>query len=58
MWLDSGTADAERPRWAERPPLAFIQQVVVKAAVHPYTEGLIMADGQFSNAGRVFSTLL
>ena len=45
VWVQSHTEDKlDRPRWAERQPIGFIQQVIMKAAVHPYTEDLIRSD--------------
>ena len=31
-------------RWADTKPVAFIQQIIIKAAVHPYTDQLIRSD--------------
>ena len=31
-------------RWAETRPVAFIQQIIIKVAVHPYTEHLVRSD--------------
>ena len=42
IWVQSDTED--RPRWLEKPPLGYIQQIIMKAAVHPYTEDLIRSD--------------
>jgi len=34
----------EKPRWLEKQPVGFIQQIIMKAAVHPYTEDLLRND--------------
>merc|ERR1711971_1483041 len=46
IWIhdDTGTGAQDRPRWAETRPVAFIQQVIIKVAVHPYTEHLVRSD--------------
>jgi len=34
----------EKPRWLEKQPVGFIQQIIMKSAVHPYTEDLLRND--------------
>ena len=44
IWVQSDTEEVDRPRWVEKQPIGFIQQIIMKAAVHPYTEDLIRSD--------------
>nr|XP_057909290.1 sterol regulatory element-binding protein cleavage-activating protein isoform X2 [Doryrhamphus excisus] len=48
---------AEWPDWYEGPPVAYIQQVLVKAAVSPWDNSLVPVDVFRSPLGRVFSLL-
>uniref|UniRef100_A0A3Q1GGJ9 Sterol regulatory element-binding protein cleavage-activating protein n=1 Tax=Acanthochromis polyacanthus TaxID=80966 RepID=A0A3Q1GGJ9_9TELE len=47
----------ERPDWYRGPPVAYIQQVLVKAAVSPWDSSLVPVDMFRSPLGRVFSLL-
>ncbi|KAK1806578.1 hypothetical protein P4O66_005088, partial [Electrophorus voltai] len=47
----------ERPDWYRGPPVAYIQQVLVKAAVLPWDSSLVPVDVFRSPLGRVFSLL-
>ncbi|KAM6967692.1 sterol regulatory element-binding protein cleavage-activating protein [Aplochiton taeniatus] len=47
----------EQPDWYRGPPVAYIQQVLVKAAVSPWESGLVPVDVFRSPLGRVFSLL-
>uniref|UniRef100_A0A665TF81 Sterol regulatory element-binding protein cleavage-activating protein n=1 Tax=Echeneis naucrates TaxID=173247 RepID=A0A665TF81_ECHNA len=47
----------ERPDWYRGPPVAYIQQVLVKAAVSPWDSSLVPVDVFRSPLGRVFSLL-
>uniref|UniRef100_A0A8C7I211 Sterol regulatory element-binding protein cleavage-activating protein n=1 Tax=Oncorhynchus kisutch TaxID=8019 RepID=A0A8C7I211_ONCKI len=47
----------ERPDWYRGPPVAYIQQVLVKAAVSPWDSTLVPVDVFRSPLGRVFSLL-
>ncbi|XP_028835659.1 sterol regulatory element-binding protein cleavage-activating protein [Denticeps clupeoides] len=47
----------ERPEWYRGPPVAYIQQVLVKAAVSPWDNTLVPVDVFRSPIGRVFSLL-
>uniref|UniRef100_A0A8C9T4V3 Sterol regulatory element-binding protein cleavage-activating protein n=1 Tax=Scleropages formosus TaxID=113540 RepID=A0A8C9T4V3_SCLFO len=47
----------ERPDWYRGPPVAYIQQVLVKAAVSPWDNRLVPVDAFRSPLGRVFSLL-
>uniref|UniRef100_A0AAR2JTF7 Sterol regulatory element-binding protein cleavage-activating protein n=1 Tax=Pygocentrus nattereri TaxID=42514 RepID=A0AAR2JTF7_PYGNA len=47
----------ERPDWYQGPPVAYIQQVLVKAAVSPWDSSLVPVDVFRSPLGRVFSLL-
>ncbi|XP_077950792.1 sterol regulatory element-binding protein cleavage-activating protein isoform X2 [Gasterosteus aculeatus] len=47
----------ERPDWYRGPPVAYIQQVVVKAAVSPWDSSLVPVDVFRSPLGRAFSLL-
>ncbi|XP_061633902.1 sterol regulatory element-binding protein cleavage-activating protein isoform X3 [Phyllopteryx taeniolatus] len=47
----------ERPDWYQGPPVAYIQQVLVKAAVSPWDNSLVPVDVFRSPLGRVFSLL-
>uniref|UniRef100_A0A3Q2ZDL0 Sterol regulatory element-binding protein cleavage-activating protein n=1 Tax=Kryptolebias marmoratus TaxID=37003 RepID=A0A3Q2ZDL0_KRYMA len=47
----------ERPDWYHGPPVAYIQQVLVKAAVSPWDNNLVMVDVFRSPLGKVFSLL-
>ncbi|KAM7382928.1 hypothetical protein PAMP_002623 [Pampus punctatissimus] len=47
----------ERPDWYRGPPVAYIQQVLVKAAVSPWDSNLVPVDMFRSPLGRVFSLL-
>ncbi|XP_019719304.1 sterol regulatory element-binding protein cleavage-activating protein isoform X3 [Hippocampus comes] len=47
----------ERPDWYQGPPVAYIQQVLVKAAVVPWDNSLVPVDVFRSPLGRVFSLL-
>ncbi|XP_076137055.1 sterol regulatory element-binding protein cleavage-activating protein isoform X2 [Alosa pseudoharengus] len=47
----------ERPEWYRGPPVAYIQQVLVKAAVSPWENTLVPVDVFRSPLGRVFSLL-
>ncbi|CAB1334338.1 unnamed protein product [Coregonus sp. 'balchen'] len=47
----------ERPDWYQGPPVAYIQQVLVKAAVSPWDSTLVPVDVFRSPLGRVFSLL-
>ena len=31
-------------RWADTKPVAYIQQIIIKAAVNPYTDQLVRSD--------------
>lgn len=45
IWVQSDLEEVQdRPRWVEKQPIGYIQQIVMKAAVHPYTEDLIRSD--------------
>uniref|UniRef100_A0A671Q7D7 Sterol regulatory element-binding protein cleavage-activating protein n=1 Tax=Sinocyclocheilus anshuiensis TaxID=1608454 RepID=A0A671Q7D7_9TELE len=48
---------SERPDWYRGPPVAYIQQVLVKAAVSPWDNSLVPVDVFRSPLGRVFSVL-
>uniref|UniRef100_A0A8C1DDD5 Sterol regulatory element-binding protein cleavage-activating protein n=1 Tax=Cyprinus carpio carpio TaxID=630221 RepID=A0A8C1DDD5_CYPCA len=48
---------SERPDWYRGPPVAYIQQVLVKAAVSPWDNSLVPVDVFRSPLGRVFSLL-
>ncbi|XP_066547581.1 sterol regulatory element-binding protein cleavage-activating protein [Amia ocellicauda] len=45
----------DRPDWYRGPPVAYIQQVLVKAAVSPWDNRLVPVDAFRSPLGRVFS---
>ncbi|KAL4617166.1 sterol regulatory element-binding protein cleavage-activating protein isoform X2 [Arapaima gigas] len=47
----------ERPDWYRGPPVAYIQQVLVKAAVSPWDSKLVPVDAFRSPLGRVFALL-
>uniref|UniRef100_A0A7N6AEB9 Sterol regulatory element-binding protein cleavage-activating protein n=1 Tax=Anabas testudineus TaxID=64144 RepID=A0A7N6AEB9_ANATE len=47
----------ERPDWYRGPPVAYIQQVLVKAAVSPWDSSLVPVDVFRSPLGQVFSLL-
>uniref|UniRef100_A0A1A7X877 Sterol regulatory element-binding protein cleavage-activating protein n=1 Tax=Iconisemion striatum TaxID=60296 RepID=A0A1A7X877_9TELE len=47
----------ERPDWYHGPPVAYIQQVLVKAAVSPWDSSLVPVDVFRSPLGKVFSLL-
>ncbi|XP_029958340.1 sterol regulatory element-binding protein cleavage-activating protein isoform X2 [Salarias fasciatus] len=47
----------ERPDWYRGPPVAYIQQVLVKAAVSPWDSSLVPVDVFRSPLGRVFTLL-
>ncbi|KAL2084672.1 hypothetical protein ACEWY4_020190 [Coilia grayii] len=47
----------ERPEWYRGPPVAYIQQVLVKAAVSPWDNTLVPVDVFRSPLGRVFNLL-
>uniref|UniRef100_A0A3Q3JAP9 Sterol regulatory element-binding protein cleavage-activating protein n=1 Tax=Monopterus albus TaxID=43700 RepID=A0A3Q3JAP9_MONAL len=47
----------EQPDWYRGPPVAYIQQVLVKAAVSPWDSSLVPVDVFRSPLGRVFSLL-
>ncbi|XP_076869427.1 sterol regulatory element-binding protein cleavage-activating protein isoform X2 [Brachyhypopomus gauderio] len=47
----------ERPDWYRGPPVAYIQQVLVKGAVSPWDSTLVPVDAFRSPLGRVFSLL-
>ncbi|XP_062321506.1 sterol regulatory element-binding protein cleavage-activating protein isoform X1 [Osmerus eperlanus] len=47
----------EQPDWYQGPPVAYIQQVLVKAAVSPWDSSLVPVDVFRSPLGRVFSLL-
>ncbi|KAJ8415653.1 hypothetical protein AAFF_G00402100 [Aldrovandia affinis] len=47
----------ERPEWYRGPPVAYIQQVLVKAAVSPWDSKLVPVDAFRSPLGRVFTLL-
>ncbi|XP_068426777.1 sterol regulatory element-binding protein cleavage-activating protein [Clinocottus analis] len=47
----------ERPDWYRGPPVAYIQQVLVKAAVSPWDSSLVPVDVFRSPLGRAFSLL-
>ncbi|XP_030637767.1 sterol regulatory element-binding protein cleavage-activating protein isoform X1 [Chanos chanos] len=47
----------ERPEWYRGPPVAYIQQVLVKAAVSPWDNTLVPVDAFRSPLGRVFNLL-
>ncbi|XP_075885449.1 sterol regulatory element-binding protein cleavage-activating protein isoform X1 [Nelusetta ayraudi] len=47
----------ERPDWYQGPPVAYIQQVLVKAAVSPWDSGLVPVDVFRSPLGRAFGLL-
>ncbi|XP_077453989.1 sterol regulatory element-binding protein cleavage-activating protein [Stigmatopora argus] len=47
----------ERPDWYQGPPVAYIQQVLVKAAVSPWDNSLVPVDVFRSPLGRVFALL-
>ncbi|XP_056141806.1 sterol regulatory element-binding protein cleavage-activating protein [Lampris incognitus] len=47
----------ERPDWYRGPPVAYIQQVLVKAAVSPWDNSLVPVDVFRSPLGHVFSLL-
>ncbi|XP_033837516.1 sterol regulatory element-binding protein cleavage-activating protein isoform X2 [Periophthalmus magnuspinnatus] len=47
----------ERPDWYHGLPVAYIQQVLVKAAVSPWDSSLVPVDAFRSPLGRVFSLL-
>ncbi|KAJ7985529.1 hypothetical protein DPEC_G00353000 [Dallia pectoralis] len=47
----------ERPDWYQGPPVAYIQQILVKAAVSPWDGSLVPVDVFRSPLGRVFSLL-
>uniref|UniRef100_A0A3Q2NYR5 Sterol regulatory element-binding protein cleavage-activating protein n=1 Tax=Fundulus heteroclitus TaxID=8078 RepID=A0A3Q2NYR5_FUNHE len=49
--------DLERPEWYHGPPVAYIQQVLVKAAVSPWDSSLVPVDVFRSPLGKVFSLL-
>ena len=45
IWIqEEGGGGQEGPRWAESSPVGYIQQVVIKAAVHPYTDTMVRSD--------------
>jgi len=48
IWLDEPDQidknHGEKPRWLEKQPVGYIQQIIMKAAVHPYTEDLLRND--------------
>ncbi|TRY86050.1 hypothetical protein DNTS_030912, partial [Danionella cerebrum] len=48
---------SEKPEWYRGPPVAYIQQVLVKAAVSPWDNTLVPVDMFRSPLGRVFSLL-
>ncbi|XP_067304428.1 sterol regulatory element-binding protein cleavage-activating protein isoform X2 [Pseudorasbora parva] len=48
---------SENPDWYRGPPVAYIQQVLVKAAVSPWDNSLVPVDVFRSPLGRVFSLL-
>ncbi|XP_077383194.1 sterol regulatory element-binding protein cleavage-activating protein [Festucalex cinctus] len=48
---------AERPDWYQGPPVAYIQQVLVKAAVSPWDNSLVPVDVFRSPLGQVFGLL-
>ncbi|ODM95859.1 Sterol regulatory element-binding protein cleavage-activating protein [Orchesella cincta] len=43
------------PRWYKGPPIAYIQQVIVKSAVVPWTENLVLTDAYRGPLAEVFS---
>ncbi|XP_057691011.1 sterol regulatory element-binding protein cleavage-activating protein isoform X1 [Corythoichthys intestinalis] len=47
----------EQPDWYQGPPVAYIQQVLVKAAVSPWDSSLVPVDVFRSPLGRVFALL-
>ncbi|XP_013887920.1 sterol regulatory element-binding protein cleavage-activating protein [Austrofundulus limnaeus] len=47
----------DRPDWYHGPPVAYIQQVLVKAAVSPWDSNLVPVDVFRSPLGKVFSLL-
>ncbi|XP_031432256.1 sterol regulatory element-binding protein cleavage-activating protein [Clupea harengus] len=47
----------ERPEWYRGPPVAYIQQVLVKAAISPWDTTLVPVDVFRSPLGRVFTLL-
>ncbi|KAM9723149.1 sterol regulatory element-binding protein cleavage-activating protein isoform 3-T3 [Menidia menidia] len=54
---DAQGDQGERPDWYRGPPVAYIQQVLVKAAVSPWDSGLVPVDVFRSPLGQVFSLL-
>ncbi|KAF5898299.1 sterol regulatory element-binding protein cleavage-activating protein, partial [Clarias magur] len=52
-----GDPSGERPDWYHGAPVAFIQQVLVKAAVSPWDSSLVPVDVFRSPLGRVFNLL-
>uniref|UniRef100_A0A3B3QHK4 Sterol regulatory element-binding protein cleavage-activating protein n=1 Tax=Paramormyrops kingsleyae TaxID=1676925 RepID=A0A3B3QHK4_9TELE len=54
---DPGGELGERPEWYHGPPVAYIQQVLVKAAVSPWDSKLVPVDAFRSPLGRVFALL-
>ncbi|KAM8826089.1 sterol regulatory element-binding protein cleavage-activating protein isoform 1-T1 [Synchiropus picturatus] len=54
---DPPRAGSEQPDWYRGPPVAYIQQVLVKAAVSPWDSSLVPVDVFRSPLSRVFSLL-
>ncbi|KAI5092469.1 sterol regulatory element-binding protein cleavage-activating protein isoform X2, partial [Silurus meridionalis] len=54
---DPQSDPGERPDWYHGAPVAYIQQVLVKAAVSPWDSSLVPVDVFRSPLGRVFSLL-
>ena len=44
IWTDNGNTTEEAPRWLEEKPMAYVQQVIMKTAVHPYTADMLRND--------------
>jgi len=47
VWTEDPTDTAqysEKPRWLDKQPIGYVQQVIMKAAVHPYTEDMLLND--------------
>ncbi len=43
------------PRWYKGPPIAYIQQVIVKSAVVPWSKTLVLTDAYRGPLAEVFS---
>lgn len=43
VWIhgDDVEAGQDKPRWAEKPPVGYVQQIIMKAAVHPYNDQVL-----------------